>query len=695
MHISDITLRDWKVYATANFQFPAPASDKKIILIGALNGYGKTSLFEAIVLGMFGHDGMDLVVRSPFSAGGGGVNPPLRYKRFLEKALHRGAIKEGRNSCSVKLTFVDDEGEPFEIQRVWHFNDSGSYSPRDEEVHVFEGARRTVVGPDNSQGEERSIWYRDYISKKLLPFPLAHFFMFDGEQASKLAEQEMSTQVRFGIEHLLGVPVLRDLAGDLTDYARERSKGSKEIPDKTLEKLESEIHGLDLNFEKIDKRLKESVPILSEFKEERERLTRELASFGVSSQAMLQEKFEHIKNCEHSIEKNRSQVENMLMKDVALALSGSELRKNLKSRLESEEIRERWESAKSQGVSDLERFLKAVDAGCEKIIPNLTDNQRTSILKIARGAWQNLWNPPPENCADGYLHPYLSGTERASVIERLGGLDDSDAPEIIELLDTIANQENALKRLREEVARVEGIAPQLKDKQERLIFLNNEIEKLSRENGVLEREISALEGQITDKNVELARLRKFKEQSEPSVRRAKRARKVTTMVKDIASKAVPSQIDKIAQAMTEAHRAMAHKEGIVERIDINEDCEVRLLNSEEVDVRQYDLSAGEKQIFTQSLISAVVSVSGRNFPLVIDTPLGKLDVGHRKGVLNHIVQNGHQVILLSTDTEVTGEYLQTIDVHVQKKYLVEFDDTKEIGQSTPRIGYFDKEEIKS
>lgn len=54
MHLSHITLRDWKAYTTANFDFPAPASGRNIVLIGAPNGYGKTSLFEAIVLGMFG-----------------------------------------------------------------------------------------------------------------------------------------------------------------------------------------------------------------------------------------------------------------------------------------------------------------------------------------------------------------------------------------------------------------------------------------------------------------------------------------------------------------------------------------------------------------------------------------------------------------------------------------------------------------
>ena len=116
---------------------------------------------------------------------------------------------------------------------------------------------------------------------------------------------------------------------------------------------------------------------------------------------------------------------------------------------------------------------------------------------------------------------------------------------------------------------------------------------------------------------------------------------------------------------------------------------MKLLNSHGIDVRAYDLSAGEKQIFTQSLISAVSSVSGRSFPMVIDTPLGRLDTEHRKRVLNHLAKRECQVILLSTNTEVIGEYLREITPHIQKKYLLNFEQLGEIGQSTAKVGYFE------
>ncbi len=689
MHISQITLRDWKAYTTANFDFPAPASGKNIILIGAPNGYGKTSLFEAIVLGMFGRDGLPLIARSPFS-GADKERLATSYKNFLEKALHRGATAAGRTSCSVKLIFTDENDEPLEIQRIWHFSDSGVYRAQDEEIHIYEGTTRKAVGPGALQGNDRADWFREYIAENLLPFTLAHFFMFDGEQVSVLAERSMSDQVRHGIEGMLGMPVLKRLAKDLRAYAEVRRKDSPNVSDKTIEKIELERHQLNFENDQKTDRLAEIEPYRATLKEEQEHLIRELASFGSGSQALLQEQFEQIKNHERAIEGGNAQLEELLMKDLALALSGLGLRKSVKDRLLSEGVRERWESGKNQGDSNLERFLDSVDIGMQEINPSLSDGQRKGVLDSARGAWEKLWYPPPDNCADEYLHPYLNELERSKVIDRLDELDELGAPAIVELLSTIAANEDSLKRLQDEVTRTEAVAPHVDKKRERLTQVNGEIQQYDQEIGALKREMASLETQINQKNTELTKLSGQLDQAAPSARRAARANKVALMVDEIVAKAVPSQIDAIAAAMTKAHRAMAHKKDLVERIAIDENCDVQLLNTDDMDLRGYDLSAGEKQIFTQALISAVSSVSGRGFPMVVDTPLGRLDIEHRKGVLNHLVQREHQVILLSTNTEVVGEYLREIEPHVQKKYLVHFERVGDIGQSTVRPGYFEE-----
>lgn len=127
----------------------------------------------------------------------------------------------------------------------------------------------------------------------------------------------------------------------------------------------------------------------------------------------------------------------------------------------------------------------------------------------------------------------------------------------------------------------------------------------------------------------------------------------------------------------------------VERVEIDENCNVQLLRKSGRDLRGLDISAGEQQLFAQALISAVAKVSGRTFPMLIDTPLARLDVAHRLGVLRHFTDNSNQIILLSTDAEVVGEYLDAIAPRVCKTYRIEHEEDGDVGKSRPVEGYFD------
>jgi DNA sulfur modification protein DndD len=75
--------------------------------------------------------------------------------------------------------------------------------------------------------------------------------------------------------------------------------------------------------------------------------------------------------------------------------------------------------------------------------------------------------------------------------------------------------------------------------------------------------------------------------------------------------------------------------------------------------------------------------------MLIDTPLGRLDVAHRRGVLQHLVQRDSQIILLSTNTEVVGEYYELVRPHLLKTVLVKHEQIDGIGTSTPTDGYFE------
>ena len=686
MYFSKIKLRDWKGFTSASFEFPAPSIEKNIVLIGAPNGYGKTSLFEAIILCLFGIKGMNLISHSAISEMG---PPKISYKNFMERALHEGAINSGRTSCSVNLTFRDVIGEQVEIQRIWHFNETGSFLPIDEEIRIFEGPSRAPVGPNPSYSYDRINWFFEYITEKLLPFTIAHFFLFDGEQVRILAERDKKAQVSSGIEELLGIPILKKLGEDLRKYAKDRRKDFPSSSYENIEKLEKERLDLTTQIEKKESRKEEIQSDLDKVKNKRDNLIGEITSYGAGTQALFEEQYQKLRDYDKLIENGNSELEAHLTNEIPLLLSGSKFRKKVKNRLISEQIRENWLNGKNQGDQRLDKFFNHIEMHLKDVEPRLSDNQCQKVLEGARKAWENLWYPQPNDCANEIRHFYLNDLERKKVIEDLDDINELRAPKILNLLNQIETNCDEKMQLQEEIWRVENIAPYIDDKRNKLEEVNGQISKFDQEIGKLNRNIQMLESERNNVNQNFARLTNSNSLAAPSERRAIRAEKVALMVDDIVKKAVPSQIDAIAKAMTNTFRFISNKKDLVEKIKIDKNCEVQLLNSTGKDLRDYDLSAGEKQIFTQSLISALSSVTGRDFPMVVDTPLGRLDNNHRKGVLKHLVQRNQQVILLSTDTEVVGEYLQEISQNVQKEYRLQFEKIGEIGKSSVLPGYLE------
>src|SRR5690606_12918864 len=114
---------------------------------------------------------------------------------------------------------------------------------------------------------------------------------------------------------------------------------------------------------------------------------------------------------------------------------------------------------------------------------------------------------------------------------------------------------------------------------------------------------------------------------------------------------------------------------------------IRLYNDRMQEISVHDRSAGELQMISSALIWALTKASDLSLPMVIDTPLGRLDSFHRNRLINYYYKElSEQVIILSTDTEITAEYVKFMKENSYKQYMLDYNESKKY--TIIRDGYF-------
>ena len=89
---------------------------------------------------------------------------------------------------------------------------------------------------------------------------------------------------------------------------------------------------------------------------------------------------------------------------------------------------------------------------------------------------------------------------------------------------------------------------------------------------------------------------------------------------------------------------------------IEEDYSAYLIDTHDMN-KIRDLSAGQSLILTLAFVAALRAPTGYKFPLVVDSPLGKIDSGNRQNIAKRLPKYfpNEQLTLLVTDTEYTAK----------------------------------------
>lgn len=660
MILKSLTLTDVGVYAGEQRIEFAPASrDQPVTLVGGLNGAGKTTLMRSLFHVLYGAHALPLIERRG------------SYDRYLQDITRANA-----KTASVELSFLvqrNAEDEEIGIRRTWRRR-SGAFT---EEVEAFR---------NGSYDKALSEGWLDFI-ESIVPRGIARLVFFDGEQVEALADLEnASATLRTAVGSLLGLDLVDQLMVDLDVLQRRRAADAatpeeqREIAeaDDAVEAAEATLRERDETLSGFQQDVQEAVDALSRADEDfraaggdfYERRATLLAESESAKDALRDAETEARALAVHEL------APLLLIDDAIVALADA-----ARAEQDADELK-----AARHVVADRDGFVKQLlrelDAPADlqkKLERRLRDDRSNMDRKLAT-------MPDPLGLSPvAALLDELAGRELASYdrrrVEAIEAIDESLARrDHVERLAAQIPTEDAMRTL--EQAR--------SDAGDRVALLRSKADAAQTARDEAERALARARNERDRVSKRLADKQLERLDSERLAHHAERARATLSLLRE---RAAARNVDRIAELAIEALEQLLRKDRLIAEMSINPKTFTPAFHDRVgQEIRPEQLSAGERQLTALALLWALARASGRPLPVLIDTPLGRLDSTHRQHVVSrYLPMASQQVIVLSTDTEIETSLLEHIQPFVGASYRLDFD--SENDATTISSGYLDMEAI--
>lgn len=674
MWIDRLELSNFKAYQDQTFTFRKPADGRNLVLIGGMNGHGKTTLLEALYLCLYGEDAISHLARAGLKENA--------YAKFLQGALHGKPRERHGNAMRVGVRIMISDGYGFRISRNWYFDQRGCYQGQ-QEVRLYE-VRADVERPLDAEEQLSSV-----LQQHVVPAHLAPFFFFDGEEVKKLADRDQKGWIKQGLESLLGVVLVRNLRERLMQYGNNRRQGASAKDKAELDRMFAGIERSVQQHSTATTALTACLGQIDLENQRQERLHEQLIKLGAGDGnikslediiAERRERTQQLENCEKALAQ-------LLGDQLPLHLMHPDLSETLAQRLTAEQLLIDWQDRKQRLDPERLRFTDRFFQ-CPPLA-HLLDHERPALQQAIDEAWESLHWPRPAGCPEVLLHGYLEPRQRQR-------LRDSCAEVAVGASDIRGRVEerNRLRRRLQELEaqrlQLQGVDEDgtLRALTEELKGVEQSLQALQRERGDLERQCQSLEAEINRLNAEYQRENERYLKSEPAQSVARKAERVKAMIDELLPTLFQLKTEQLSEHVSRRFRDMAHRDWIA-RIEIGADGGTRLVGQDGRELR-FDPSAGENQIFATALFAGLADVSGYHIPLVVDTPMARLDSRHRENLLNYWRSDPErQVILLSQDEEIDASLASMLDGFLANTWLLT---SESIGgglyRTTAREGYF-------
>ena len=153
------------------------------------------------------------------------------------------------------------------------------------------------------------------------------------------------------------------------------------------------------------------------------------------------------------------------------------------------------------------------------------------------------------------------------------------------------------------------------------------------------------------------------------------------------------KIGALSETITDCYRKLANKKKMIQNVEVDpETLDINYYNYDGKTINKQALSAGEKQLMVISILWALAIQSKKHLPVIIDTPLSRMDSEHRMSLVSTYFPNASdQVLILSTDSEIDSTYYSVLKPSIGNEYTLVYDDDSR--STSIQTGYLVGEEL--
>ncbi len=656
MILDQLILHNFGIYNGRHVIELTPTSkNKPIILFGGLNGSGKTTLLDALKLVLYGKLA-DCSNRRELS-----------YEEFLRRSIHRSV--DPQDGAALELRFrqhVDGVERTFRIHRSW------SSKGRTVREHI-EVRRDGQVDPVITEN-----WTE--LVEEFIPSRLSGFFFFDGEKIESLADLDRSAEVlATALQSLLGLDLVEKLQTDMKVV--ERRNREKQRSQEEQEKLAA----AKAEAEQLKERYSEAVTVraskLNQVERQRKRIRDLEEKFRQAGGELYAKRTEH-EAARRSIENQRDGAYKQLRElaeGAAPLLLVRELLDEVASKSASPSFKMKEELLTVLSERDEKLLSEAKRAGTPAEV----------LTRLERYLNRDRESRKPQGSESPKIH-LTEEADRDLASLRSTLLSEAQVSgsvllsEVESLIQELTQLERTLAMMPDEEA-ITGLARQLEEARKTLVKAEAELQMAEEEVGRLHHERErkwATYTKLVERDVD----DRFRQDEADRV--IQHAQGIRSVMEQFRTRVAERHVRRIEQLILEGFSHLLRKDSLVSRLSIDPSTyHLSMFGSDDQPLSPERLSAGERQLLAISIIWGLARAAGRPLPVVIDTPLGRLDSVHR----SHLVERyfpfaSHQVILLSTDQEIDESGLERLKSSVGLSYRLSYEGREQ--SSHVEKGYF-------